>query len=59
MRWSRRKTGRHYLLVRTRTGQIEHSLLKNGDGQAITGYVAACAKAEEIVAERTESQQPA
>ncbi|MDO8444416.1 MAG: hypothetical protein Q7S80_02850 [bacterium] len=46
-------------MVRTRTGQIEHSLLKNGDGQAITGYVAACAKAEEIVAERTESQQPA
>lgn len=48
-----KENGRHYLLVKVGMRQIERIPLEQ------RGYVAACGKAEEIVAERTESQQPA
>ena len=53
------ENNRHYLVVKVGMGQVERNLLKDDGGGAITGYVAACKKAEAIVVEKTGSLEPA
>lgn len=52
------KNDKYHLVVKIGKKETERTLLRGDDGQAITGYVAACNKLDEIVAER-KSRQPA